>query len=214
MKEIDYIFENIDVKKFLRLIDKTTNINEFGKPSQFGKGIDITFEIFESVEKPNEEVTWLLKRLVDDGIFFNRVKDFLLIYKGSIAFVHKNNPYKLLAHSDDNYLEEHEDMWLIICFYSNLDKKYRLLSFYMEGKDHNDTYEVVKIYDEKPTLEVIKKEFQNFIDELNSDKLNYYSMFVEEGYIVKLTISNASNAYHYSKDLLKVFKKELNLERK
>ena len=67
MKEIDYIYKNLDVKKFLKLIKKV------------GEGFLAT-ETFKCVKNPNKKVHDGLEALVWNGVFFNKIKDLSLTY--------------------------------------------------------------------------------------------------------------------------------------
>ena len=132
MKEIDYITKNIDVKKFLKLIKK--------KGDTF-----LIEEIFDSVKNPNNKIRELLQQYVFSGLFFNRVKKLSLTY--------------------DVYLSIGGEMYpelRIICFYSNIDKKYRLLSFENTGGNFlEQEYRLVKIFNKKPTEQQIEVEFED-----------------------------------------------------
>ena len=132
MKEIDYVTKNIDVKKFLKLIKKEGD----------------TFlieEIFDSVKNPNNKIRGLLKEYVFYGLFFNRVKKLSLTYDVCIAI------------GGEVYPELR-----IICFYSDTDKKYRLLSFENTGGNFlEQEYRLVKIFNKKPTKQQIEVEFED-----------------------------------------------------
>ena len=114
MKEIDYIFKNLDVKKFLKLIKKV------------GDGFLAT-ETFKCVKNPNKKVHDGLEALVWNGIFFNKIKDLSLTYFARIE-------------SGD---EEVDANFNIICFYSKTDKKYRLMTFDMSKGSFKYTLEEI-----------------------------------------------------------------------
>ena len=132
MKEIDYITKNIDVKKFLGLIKKEGD----------------TFlidEIFASVKNPNNKIKDLLGQYVFYGLFFNRVNKLSLTYDVCITI--DGEVYPELR---------------IICFYSDTDKKYRLLSFENTGGNFlEQEYKLVKIFNKKPTQQEIEDEFED-----------------------------------------------------
>ncbi len=138
MKEIDYITKNIDVKKFLGLIKKE------------GDTLLIE-EIFDSVKNPNNKIRGLLKEYVFYGLFFNRVKKLSLTYDVCIAI------------GGEVYPELR-----IICFYSDTDKKYRLLSFENTGGNFlEQEYRLVKIFNKKPTEQQIEVEFEDRMKEFS-----------------------------------------------
>jgi len=140
MKEIDYIFKNIDVEKFLKLIKKR------------GKGY-LTNEIYKCVKEPNKKIHDLLDRSVISGIFFNKVKNLSLIYHGWID-------------SDNDRLDPN---FKIICFHSKIDKKYRLITFEIGYGTGLQEYKLMKIFAKKPTQDQIEVELKNRINELSVD---------------------------------------------
>ena len=75
MKEIDYIFQNLDIKGFLDQIKKDS-----GAQSNLGS------QVLDNVKNSNEEVFYLIELYVSSGFFFKMVNDFSLIYKGEINF--------------------------------------------------------------------------------------------------------------------------------
>ena len=137
MKEIDYIFKNIDVEKFLKLIKKR------------GKGY-LTNEIYKCVKEPNKKIHDLLDHSVFSGIFFNKAKNLSLIYYGWID-------------SDNDRLDPN---FKIICFHSKIDKKYRLITFEIGYGTGLQEYKLMKIFAKKPTKDQIKVELKNRINQL------------------------------------------------
>ena len=84
----------------------------------------------------------LIKHYIYEGIFFQKIKEFSLIYRGYIS-------YK----SDSAAIEN--DQHSVICFYSKTDKKYHLLLLFLES-DGNDSYDYIRSFNSKPSINDIK----------------------------------------------------------
>ena len=212
MKEIDYILKNIDVQNFLKLIRKVdgTDIREEKQLSKvnikikcIGSSDDfLIHEITESVKNPSDDLGYLLEMLVSSGIFFQKVKGLSLIYKGEIY----SPPDKELGGVEVKV--DIDTIFSIICFFSNIDKKYILLLFHPESHG-NYEYVLVNEYDTKPTLTLIEDEFKEFLILLNTNAMYKWDISVR--------------SYHDGKNILKIeldtddkkyWSKKLNLERK
>mgnify|MGYP001362603005 CR=1 FL=1 len=103
MKEIDYIFQNLDTEGFLRTLDENS-----------GEQVDPGDLVSENVKDCNEKILRYVNYLIIKGIFFQKIKNFSLIYHGYINF--KNEDYAVS----------------ISCFYSETDNKYRLFFMHMK----------------------------------------------------------------------------------
>ena len=124
MKEIDYIFKNLDTRGFLDQLKEWSG--EQAHPGHL---------VLENVKNSNDEISHLLDRLIYRGIFFQKVKDFSLIYHG----------YSGVEDDEDDYAS-------ISCFFSKTDNKYWLL-FYSYGEVN---YFYVDAYENKPSIQKIK----------------------------------------------------------
>ena len=116
MKEIDYIFQNLDTTGFLEQIEK-----ESGEQTNLGP------QVLNNVKNPNEDIVSLVEEYIIRGVFFQKVSDFILIYHG----------YIIWENTDDYKCS-------IICFYSKTDQKYRLLLISFEEKYHFEFIKVYK----------------------------------------------------------------------
>ena len=173
MKEIDYIFQNLDIKGFLDQIKKDS-----GEQSNLGS------QVLDNVKNSNEEVFYLIELYVSSGFFFKMVNDFSLIYKGEINFETRD---------DGGYS--------IICFYSKMDKNYRLLLISFGEKDF---YELIKIYEQKPSIQIIKDEFNEFLENLNKDP--EYKCYLE-------VYNYKDSDFDLEDETKEAFKEQINLER-
>lgn len=77
----------------------------------------------------------LIKHYIYEGIFFQKIKEFSLIYKG--------------------YIFRKNETDSVICFYSKTDKKYHLLLLLFE-EDGNDSFDYVRSFKSKPSINKIK----------------------------------------------------------
>ena len=174
MKEIDYIFDKINTKKFLKLIKN--------------EGEDfLREEIFECVKNPNKKIKGLLKQFVFTGTFFNRVKGFSVLFR-------------VVVESGNDRIDPNLS---IICFYSETDKKYRLLLFQTIMGTGMDNYQLIKVFDKKPSKKQIQtsvKGVLHMVTDRDPEKCVY---FFEPGPFCILTA-----------DLKKLYNRELSLERK
>ena len=188
MKEIDYIFKNIDVKKFLKLIKKKGEKN-------------LTNEIYKSVKDPNKEIEDVLDVFVFGGVFFNKVKELSLTY---YAWIESNND-----RIDPNFK--------IICFYSNTDKKYRLISLdagFGTGFGH---YELVKTFYKKPTKQQIEAQYEDRMNELRKDNAEGLGVDIEDEDckpVFFIMDGDSDNFNSLIDDDYDVYSKQLELERK
>ena len=107
MKEIDYIFQNLNTKGFLDKLKEWS-----GEQAHPG------YLVLENVKNSNDEISYLLDHLIYKGIFFQKVKDLSLIYHG----------YSWFKDDEDAYAS-------ISCFFSKTDNKYWLL-FYSYGEKY------------------------------------------------------------------------------
>ena len=181
MKEINFISKNIDVQNFLKLIKKNVNGTDIREEKYLNK-IDIkikcigssdgflTYEILESVKNSSDDLINHLDDLVSSGIFFQKVEELSLIYKGEISCTEELDVGDVKV--------EPNTIFTIIFFFSNTDKKYRLLLFHPE---YHDNYEYVLIneYDTKPTLTLIKSEFKEFLILLNTGSMHKWTLSME-----------------------------------
>ena len=186
MKEIDYITKNIDVKKFLKLIKK--------KGDTF-----LIEEIFDSVKNPNNKIRELLQQYVFSGLFFNRVKKLSLTY---YAWIDSGN-------------ERVDPEFSIICFYSDTDKKYRLLSFENTGGNFlEQEYRLVKIFNKKPTEQQIEIEFEERMKKFNQLKAKALGVdFLEDYLKCQFLIEDGKFLVALHTDTEEVYLDELMLER-
>ena len=149
MKEIEYILKNLNVKKFLSKISKEKNPiglcdNEILACT---KGLNLK-NYYNIVEADNIALENLLQAYTFTGIFFQKIKDFKLIYIGRIY-----DESELLLNLDgDNS---------IICFYSKSNKKYHLIELYWNYDDFN-RYRYVCNFESKPSIKDLKNHIVNF----------------------------------------------------
>ena len=140
----------------------------------------------------NYEIKDALKNLIYEGVFFQKIKEYKLIYTGQINF-----------EGNGNY------QYSIICFYSSTDSKYHLILFFLE-EDGNDEYCYIDSFNKKPDLDLIKRSINK-----KSKKLFFYSTWQNE--ITSFFITPITKKIHLSKYFIKECKKGLNektIERK
>ena len=142
MKEIDYIFQNLDTEGFLRTLDENS-----------GEQVDPGYLVSENVKDCNEKILRYVNYLIIKGIFFQKIKNFSLIYHGYINF--KNEDYGVS----------------ISCFYSETDNKYRLLFYSYEEKHFFE----IKTYEKKPSIQKIEDDLSRFTDKNNDSNLEIYN---------------------------------------
>ena len=142
MKEIAYIFQNLDTEGFLRTLDENS-----------GEQVDPGDLVSENVKDCNEKILRYVNYLIIKGIFFQKIKNFSLIYHGYINF--KNEDYAVS----------------ISCFYSETDNKYRLLFYAYEEKHFFE----IKTYEKKPSIQKIEDDLLRFTDKNNDKNLEIYN---------------------------------------
>ena len=185
MKEIDYIYKNLDVKKFLKLIKKV------------GEGFLAT-ETFKCVKNPNKKVNDGLEALVWNGVFFNKIKDLSLTYFARIE-------------SGD---EEVDANFNIICFYSKTDKKYRLMTFDMSKGSFKYTLEEI-FNNMPTKLEIENKFYDRMVQLNKANKLLFKKNIIDEEFEPRFIIMEGNQDFFksLSEDDEKRYHTELSLER-
>ena len=133
----------------------------------------------------------LIKTYVFQGILFQKVKEFSLIYNGFISFK-----------SSEALIEN--DQYSIICFYSKTDKKYHLLVLFLES-DGNDSYQYLKSFKKKPSINEVKTL-------INKSSIPSFFDFWKKHSSIELY--NSSKNIELDKYWSKQLKSALNLERK
>ena len=131
MKEIDYIFQNLNTKGFLDKLKEWS-----GEQAHPG------YLVLENVKNSNDEISYLLDHLIYKGIFFQKVKDLSLIYHG----------YSWFKDGGPTTAYDNNDYASISCFFSKTDNKYWLL-FYSYGERY---FFEVDTYENKPSIQKIK----------------------------------------------------------
>tara|TARA_Y100001935_G_C17254536_1_gene482905 strand:- start:29 stop:1345 length:1317 start_codon:yes stop_codon:yes gene_type:complete len=196
-KKVDaYLHGNLDIKKLIldffkkKLpINKNTLNKYFIKKNVFNlSGHEFNFcsdadDLFDTTY----EIKDALKNLIYEGVFFQKIKEYKLIFTGQINFKRGNYQYS------------------IICFYSFTDRKYHLVLFFLE-EDGNDQYHYISSFNKKPNLDLIKK----FINK-KSKKLFFYSTWKND--ITSYFITPINKKIHLSKYFIKECKKGLNEKR-
>ena len=133
MKKIDSILKNFDAKSFLKDVKSTK------------EGIDCCEDrIYFDFEHHNYlELKKVINSFLLDGTFFQKIKEFKLIYLGYMGF------------------PEIEGKISIICFYAAIDKRYHLMIFehWLEMHYHNNAvgYNYIKNFRSKPSIKNIEK---------------------------------------------------------
>ena len=145
MKEVDYIFQNLDTEGFLNTLNKYSG-------DQMGPG----FLVSRHVKDCNEKVLDFINHLVIKGIFFQKAKDLSLIYHGYLDFI------------------DNEDLCASIsCFFSKTDNKYRLLIYSFLDKDFYQIVKIYKDKPSIQEIEDDLKEFDNKEYKKNLEIYNY-----------------------------------------
>ena len=188
---------NLDAKKKLidffkknNPINKKTIDKNFIKKGIFNlSGFEFDFSVKENqIFDTTYEIKGAIKQLVAEGILFQRIKEYKLIYTGQINFK-GSGLYQ----------------YTIICFYSSTDKKYHLILLFLE-EDGNDQYHYINSFSKKPNLVEIKKS-------INRKKKNLFFYSTSQNEIKSFFITPVSKTIHLSSYWKKECKKGLNEER-
>lgn len=188
---------NLDAKKKLidffkknNPINKKTIDKNFIKKGIFNlSGFEFDFSVKENqIFDTTYEIKGAIKQLVAEGILFQRIKEYKLIYTGQINFK-GSGLYQ----------------YTIICFYSSTDKKYHLILLFLE-EDGNDQYHYINSFSKKPNLVEIKKS-------INKKKKNIFFYSAWQNEIKSFFITPVSKTIHLSSYWKKECKKGLNEER-
>ena len=186
MKEIDYILKNFNPKSFLLEVSKKKDPMGWCSDEILNNTKDFKIDKYDDYEEDLFNLTEVLDNYMFYGIFFQKIKEFKLIYDGTISFVDM-----------DTYL------YSIMCFYSNTDKKYHLFTFFLEA-DGNDSYDYIRKFKSKPTIRDLEKIF-----EVNKEKLQFLSYWKKKSVI---NIRKSKNNIKLNKYWNKELKSGLNLE--
>ena len=147
VNEYKKIYNLKEKKKILDFFKKNKPINKKNIDQNFIKNniFNLSGSEFDFSNFPTEildttyEIKEAIKQLIAEGIFFQRIKEYKLIYTGQINF-------KGSGHYQ----------YTIICFYSSTDKKYHLILLFLE-EDGNDQYHYINSFSKKPNLVKIKE---------------------------------------------------------
>ena len=150
---------------------------------------DFKIERYDDYDDDLFHLKEVLNEYMFCGIFFQKIKEFKLIYDGVISFV-----------------DNSEYLYSIMCFYSKIDKKYHLLTFFLEA-DGNDQFDYVRKFNSKPAIKDLKK-----IIEENEASLSFLFTLKKSEFIVN--IKKSKNNIKLDKFWKKELKPGLNLERK
>lgn len=140
------------------------------------------------------DVVAALQDLVYEGVFFHKVKGLSPIYEGYIDFK-----------ESENY------QYRIICFYWNLDKKYRLMSYLLLRGNY--FYKCIKKFNKKPTYTQIENSIFN-----NHKKSDHWDILKLESNkknndMVNFSLREVKSKLQISKYLEKDIKKAMNIEK-
>jgi len=196
VNEYKKIYNLKEKKKILDFFKKNKPINKKNIDQNFIKNniFNLSGSEFDFSNFPTEildttyEIKEAIKQLIAEGIFFQRIKEYKLIYTGQINF-------KGSGHYQ----------YTIICFYSSTDKKYHLILLFLE-EDGNDQYHYINSFSKKPNLVKIK-------ESINKKKKDLFFYSISQKDIESFFITPVSKTIHLSSYWKKECKKGLNEER-
>tara|TARA_B100001093_G_C26285971_1_gene783219 strand:- start:62 stop:601 length:540 start_codon:yes stop_codon:yes gene_type:complete len=146
MKKIDYIFENIDLTKFLKKLDRS-------RPRLL---VDLENDIYKSTSKfkridtdESFDFQFLMLDLIKNSTFFSNFKEF------KVFFYAMSNQLEKPFEFEGEITMEPTGYNICYCFYSELDNKYRLLDISIHRNDpYIDSYQITS-FKKKPTIKKI-----------------------------------------------------------
>tara|TARA_X000001036_G_C20210132_1_gene615336 strand:+ start:44 stop:583 length:540 start_codon:yes stop_codon:yes gene_type:complete len=146
MKKIDYIFENIDLTKFLKKLDRS-------RPRLL---VDLENDIYKSTSKFKRTDTdesfdfqFLMLDLIKNSTFFSNFKEF------KVFFYAMSNQLEKSFEFEGETTKEPTGYNICYCFYSKLDNKYRLLDISIHrNNSYIDSYQITS-FKKKPTIKKI-----------------------------------------------------------
>ena len=148
MKKINYIFKNIDIKKFMKKLDKPKGDLLINLVDNIYRCTP-KLKLKDDFDRTDDDVDFddMLMELIKDSLFFSKFKEF------DVFFYALSNEIEKTYEFEGEKIKAPTGFYECYCFYSKLDKKYRFIDIYTDRNTFsNDNYRI-SFFNKKPTNE-------------------------------------------------------------